>query len=165
MALLVGGAPQTTVTANVLAFHCQTPQRLTHSNVRDVHVTYATRSVAIIRSALAGNLAWLSKVVAPSATFTVFQADSGIGPRSTGAEAAIEFAKQVEPRRYQFWTASAGPVSVDPCRSTTTQLILIRDQPSEALIATFKYEGGILTEVQGSQVDLVDGEFRRTGRR
>lgn len=159
-ALLTAAAPPTNGAEDVSAFHCKTPQQVDHANVRDVYAAYGARSVAIIRSALAGDTVGLSKIVAPTATFEVFEGDVGMGPRSAGAGAAVEFAKQIAPRSFQYSAGSAGPVSLDPCGSATAELTLIGNQSDEAVIATFKYRNGFLTEVQASRVHLVRGDLQ-----
>ena len=127
--------------------------------MREVYAAYGVRSVAIVRSALAGDAATLSTMVSPTATFTIYEGDVGVSPRSQGTAAAIEFAKQISPRSFRFSAGSAGPISVDPCSSTTAELTFISDKPDEAVVATFKYQAGRLTEVLGSRVELTTGYF------
>ena len=97
-------------------------------------------------------------MVAPTATFSVFQGDVGVGPRSSGPQAAIEFAKQISPTSYQFQVGS-GPFTMDPCGETSAEIILTGKNPNKAVIATFKYVKGILVGVESSHVYLTRGDF------
>jgi hypothetical protein len=121
--------------------------------------------VTIIKAALARDERQLAEMVAPTATFTAFQGDVGIGGRSVGAKAAIAFAKLVAPRRYQFSAGSPGPISMDPCGSVTAELTLFGGQPGNAVVATFKYRDGALAEVQASRVEFVSGNFPTPSKR
>jgi hypothetical protein len=159
LALLAGASVPADGADGVSAFHCQTPQQVTRANVREVYAAHGTRSVVIVRTALAGDAARLSQMVAPDAKFTVFEGDVGIGPRSAGVEAAIAFARQIAPQGYRFSAGSAGPVAMDPCDTAIADLTLIGERPGEAVIARFTYRDGFLIGVEGSRVELVGGDF------
>ena len=140
-------------------FYCRTPQKIEQANVPDVYGAYGSRSVSIIKQALAGDRESLSQTVDSDAKFIIFAGDVGIGPRSKGIDAVVEFARQLEPRSYQFSTASAGPISMSPCGSVEIDLTFARDAHSDAVIATFQYQDGVLIGVTGSHIKLVTGEF------
>jgi hypothetical protein len=157
--LFLGVAATTNQSDDVWGFGCNTPQHVSAVNVRDVYAAYGSRSVAIINAAMANDGVTLAKMVSPSAKFTLFAGDVGIGPRSAGPAAAIEFVRQIAPRTYQFSAGSSGPFSMDPCSSTNVEMTLVGNQAGDAIVATFKYRDGILAEVQGSHVELIEGEF------
>jgi hypothetical protein len=157
---LLAAAPPATGADEVAAFHCGTPQHAGLANVRDVHTAYGLRSVAIVRSALAADAAALSVSVAPTAAVSVFEGDVGVGPRSKGVAAAIEFAHQISPRSYRFSAGSPGPFSMDPCGSASAELTFIGDKPNEAVVATFKYQDGLLADVQASRIELISGDLQ-----
>lgn len=131
----------------------------------DVDAAYNNRSVAIMRSALAGDSERLSEMISPNSTFTLFQGDVGVGPRSTGPLAAIEFAKQIAPRHFQFSASSAGPLEMNPCGLATAELTFTSEHSDDAVIAEFKYEDGFLTGVRASRVALVRGDFHNASPR
>jgi hypothetical protein len=158
-ALLATVGPIVNNPDKVSDYHCETSGRETKVNVGDVHAAYGARSVAIMTSALARNTDHLSGMVSPGATFTVFKGDVGIGPRSAGPSAAVDFTRQLAPQSYQFSERSSGPFSMDPCGSVTTELTLFGARPDEAVIAKFIYLDGLLTEVRASQVKLVSGSL------
>lgn len=145
-------------------FQCRTAQQVSTANIRDVYEAYGYRSAAIIKVAQGENATRLAEMVAPTAKFTVFQGDVGIGPRSSGPEAAVDFAKQIAPSSYQFSVGSSGPFVVNPCSAAIVELTLKRQQSDKVVIATFKYREGLLVEVKASQVDLVFGKFQRPQR-
>lgn len=139
-------------------YHCNSGARVELSDVASVNAAYGSRSATIVERALAGNVSQLTQIVSPAATFTVFQGDAGVGPRSTGAEAAVAFAKQVNPTSYEFSVAS-GPFSMDPCREVSIDLVLKGNKSGEVVFATFKYLHGLLVEVEGSQLFVTRGDF------
>lgn len=161
LGLLVAVAPVASRADEVADFHCKAPKSGASANVGEVYAAYGERSVAIVKAGLAGDAAQLREMVAPTAKFTLFQGDVGIGPRSSGAEAAIAFVKQVAPRNYEFSAGSRGPFSMAPCGSVTAELTLMGDKANEAVIARFKYERGILQEVQASGVVMEAGDFSK----
>jgi hypothetical protein len=142
----------------VSSFQCTLGGSASIKNVKVVADAYGWRSVTIMEAALAGDASRLSKMVDPKAKFTLFQGDVGNGPRSSGPEAAIEFARLVKPVRYQFATGS-GPFSTDPCGAESIDVTLDEQHPGTAAIATFKYEHGLLVVVTAGDVDVVRGDL------
>jgi hypothetical protein len=141
------------------AYRCGAQDRPANVNVGEASRAYAERSVALVMAAQAGDTDVLGKMVAPGATFTVFHGDVGIGPRSKGVGAAIEFTRQVAPTHYSVNAGSAGPVSVDPCGRTTVEMTMRSKQAGKATVARFTYDHGQLMEVTGSSVDVIEGDI------
>jgi hypothetical protein len=131
--------------------------------VQEVDTAYRWRSIAIIKAGLAGDIARLDAMVAPATNFTLWSGDSGNGPRFPGAKAAIAFARQLRPKGFQFSTASVGPISEEPCQSITAEILFLGERPNKGAIIRFQYQGGILTNVVGREVDLVSGDFGPAG--
>lgn len=143
----------------VSAFRCKTSEQVSSVNVGDAYAAYASQSIIIMKNALEGNVAHLTRIVAPAAKFTLFAGDFGIGPRSSGSAAALEYAKQIAPRSYSFSAGSSGPFSMQPCGEIAVEGTLIGEKPAEAVIASFRYRDGLLVEVQSSRVSLITGAF------
>jgi hypothetical protein len=140
-------------------FRCAASHSLQSPGAQEVETAYQLRSIAIIRSGLAGDLARLNSMVATSATFTLWSGDSGNGPRFSGAKAAVAFARQLSPRAFEFSTAYSGPISTEPCALVTAEILFRGEQPNKGAIIRFQYQSGILTNVDGREVELVNGVF------
>lgn len=68
--------------------------------------------------------------------------------------------KEIAPRRYEIVRERGAPVVPgDPCGPTTVRVTLKPMQPDKAYVATFRYEAGILVNVEAQDADLVAGEF------
>lgn len=154
----VAAGPAPVASDAVDGFHCSSGQKVDEANVADVNTAYGSRSAAIVGRALANDAAQLERMVSPNATFTLIQGDVGVGPESTGAQAAIAFAKQLTPTSYQF-SVGPGPFSMDPCGEASADLVLGGNKPSEVVYAEFKYLNGILIEVEASRLHLTRGDF------
>ena len=162
--LCVAAAPASIVPDAVDSFHCFSGQKVDRANVASVNAAYGSRSATIVERALAGDASQLTRMVSPTATFTLFQGDVGVGPKSTGAQAAMAFAKQLAPTSYQF-SVGPGPFSMDPCGEASADLVLGGNKPDEVVYAEFKYLNGILAEVEGSQLHLTRGDFPKPSKR
>lgn len=156
--LCVAAAPASIVNDAVDSFHCDSGQKVDQANVASVNAAYGSRSATIVERALAADASQLAKMVSPTATFTLFQGDVGVGPRSTGAQAAIAFAQQLTPTSYHF-SVGPGPFSMDPCDEASADLVLEGNKPGEVVYAEFKYLNGVLIEVEASQLHLTRGDF------
>ena len=161
--LCVAAAPASKPDA-VDSFHCDSGQKIDRANVASVNAAYGSRSATIVERALAGDLKQLARMVSPTAKFTLFQGDVGVGPKTTGAEAAVAFAKQLTPTSYQF-SVGPGPFSMDPCGEASADLVLGGNKPDDVVYAEFKYLNGILVEVEGSQLHLTRGDFPKPSKR
>lgn len=157
--LLAAAEPAVAQPDRVATFRCRSDAPLAREDVLSVRDAYGRRSVAVIRAALIGHARLLRQIVLPSAKFTVFKGDVGLGPRGTGAEALIEFAKQIGPASYQYSAGSAGPFWTDPCGDVSVELLLSGEQSEGAVIATFKYREGLLAGVVASRVHVTRGRF------
>lgn len=144
---------------HVSAFRCRTPEQVSSVNVGDAYVAYASQSIIIMKNALEGNAAHLTRLVEPAAKFTLFAGDVGIGPRSSGAAAALEYAKQIAPRSYSFPAEASGPFLMQPCGEITVEGTLLGESPTEAVIASFRYRDGLLVEIESNRVSLITGAF------
>jgi hypothetical protein len=144
-------------------FKCVADHSLQSRGVQEVEAAYQWRSIAIIKAGLAGDVARLNAMVAPSTHFTLWSGDAGNGPRFLGAKAAAAFARQLRPRAFEFSTAYSGPISAEPCRLVTAEILFRSEQPNKGAILRFQYQGGILTNVDGREVDLVNGDFGPAG--
>lgn len=149
----------------VAAFHCSGHPSINWVSVQDVQAAYSWRSIAIIKAGLAGDVSQLSSMVAPSVTFAIWRGDSAWGARSTGADAAVKFAKWLNPKTFQFSNATSGLIAIDPCGEATAELMLKGDASGEGAIVTFKYRNGVLVAVDGREVELVSGAFGMAGSR
>lgn len=162
--LCVAAAPAPTRLDAVDAYHCSSGLPVGRANVASVGSAYGFRSATIVEKALEGDVSRLANMVSPTATFSVMQGDVGIGPRSTGAKAAIAFAKQVAPTNYEF-SIGPGPFSMDPCGEASVDLVLKGSKSDEVVFATFKYLHGLLVEVEGSQLHVTRGTFPKPAAR
>jgi hypothetical protein len=143
----------------VAAYSCGNRRATDLANLAEIGEAYGRRSVAIIQAGLRQDVSALAKMVAPSAKFIYYQGDVGMGPRSVGAEAAAEFARKIGARRFQFSVAPGGPFSENPCDPITSEVRVIGEDPASAKVLTFKYDRGMLVDVTGSAVTLVNGRF------
>jgi hypothetical protein len=143
----------------VAAFHCSRHPSIDWEGAQAIQTAYNWRSIAIVKAGLAGDVARLNFMVDPSVTFSVWRGDAAWTGRSTGTDAAVKFAKWLNPKTFQFSSAIAGPIATNPCGDATAELLLQGDPSSEAAIITFKYRSGVLIHVDGHQVDLVNGAF------
>ena len=163
LAFLSAAGPMTSGPAPLATFQCRTPKAVHLASLRDASTAYGWQSVTIIKAAMEKRIAFLSQTVAPDATFGVWRGDVGLGPRSKGSQAAVDFVKQFASRSYRFGLA-AGPVSMDPCGKQKMELTIQGRGRNEMIVAQFNYEDGVLAEVSGVQVDLISGMFPQAAR-
>jgi hypothetical protein len=140
---------------------CPSGGSSTLESVTEAHRAYGARSVSVVEAALARNVPALTRAVAATARFTVWNGDVGLDARAPGPGGAIEFFGMLSPAEYQFSTVFAGPISQDPCQGITVELLL--RAPDRAASLQFKYERGMLMEVTGSEVSVTQGQLRRPG--
>jgi hypothetical protein len=87
--------------------------------------------------------------------------DSDRVPKAVhGAEAMMEMAHQMMPRRYLASTALFGPFSVvlSTCRWKVT-VLLTSNQHGRGFMVGFEFADGNLTSADGKEVALFDGEI------
>lgn len=145
----------------VSAFHCKTAKPTRWASLREVQSAYGRQAVKILQDALSGNIAELSTSVSPDAEFEVYEGDAGIGPRTKGPSAAVDFAKQIAPVTYRFMGGSLAPIATDPCGKQSVEVILEDGQADRITEAKFTFQDGVLTDVGGGQFEQISGEFRR----
>jgi hypothetical protein len=143
----------------VAAFGCTAGQQTARTDMQAVTAAYGRRSIAIVRAALTRDKVALGRMVAPSASFTLFQGDAGVRSRLTGADAAVEFVGGIRPVGFQYSTAPSMPSLADPCGEADADVMLTGRRPGEAVLATFKYRAGLLAEVDARRVELTRGDF------
>lgn len=143
----------------VSTFRCGAAGQVASASIGAVGQAYAERTVAIIKAALAGDVAGLDAIVAPGANFVVFRGDVGIGPRSAGAGAAVAFMRELAPTHYSVTAGSPGPFATDPCGPMTVDVSFRSAQAGQATIARFSFERGLLTAVNGSSVTVLEGNL------
>ena len=147
----------------VAAFHCSGRSAIELVSVHVTQVAYNWRSIAIVKAGLAGDVSRLNSMVSPSVSFALWRGDAAWAPHSTGANAAVEFAKWWNPKTFQVSSAIAGPILVDPCVGANAELLLQRGAAGEAAVITFKYRDGVLIRVEGHEVEMVNGAFEPAG--
>ncbi|HEY1606736.1 MAG TPA: hypothetical protein VGF77_14180 [Allosphingosinicella sp.] len=143
----------------VASFGCKADREAPRQDLQAIASAYGQRSVAIVRAALARNMNALGRMVAPSASFTLFRGDVGIASRRTGSDAAVEFVGGIGPEAFQYSTAPTMPSLADPCGEAAADVMLTGRQPGEAVLATFKYRAGLLAEVDARHIDVTRGDF------
>ena len=158
----ISAATSTAGPTSVDNFRCAGPSPVELANVQAVHQAYQQRSVEIVRLALANSRSRLTGMVDSAAKFTVFHGDVGLGPRDQGIDAAVEFAKQISPRTYEYSNGS-GPVGMNPCGLISTEVTFSGDDPAQADRIRFKYEKGVLTEVSGGHLEVTRGHIGSEG--
>lgn len=163
--LLLMPAPADGKTDEVARFGCAPGRPVALKNVGEVQAAYARRSIAIIDAGLERQTVRLRAMVAPAATFALFDGDEGASPRSTGAEAAVEFAGYLNPSDFQVELPVAGPVAIDPCAEIVAEVRLGGGESDRARRIIFSYRGGMLIGAIGRDVTLVSGDFHAAGAR
>jgi hypothetical protein len=158
--LLIAAAPAPGFADVVDSFRCTSASPQAQADIGIFKLAYERRSVAIVEAALAGDRARLAGAIAPTARFSLLRGDSGIGPRISGVNAAIAFVREIAPRSYRFALNFPGPLSTEPCGPATAELML--EGGSHGTVnATFTYGGGVLTGIESSEADVVEGHFAR----
>ena len=143
----------------VASYGCRAGRQAARQDLQAIAAAYSQRSVAIVRAALARNMEALGRMVAPTASFILFRGDVGTGSRRTGADAAVEFVGGIDPAAYQFSTSPTMPSLADPCGEADADVMLTGRKSGEAVLATFRYRGGLLAGVNARPVDVTRGDF------
>ena len=113
----------------------------------------------IIALANNGDVERLAPLVAPSAEFTVWEGDAGIG-REKGPAGAIEFAKRVGATTYAYATVFPGPISTDICAIQQVTVWLTGHDAKRAYIGKFEFEKGRLTGAVANLGAVAKGEIK-----
>ena len=157
-AMIIAAIASASFQSPVLDFRCGKYDQVSEGNVASIHNAYLKHSVELIGLALKGDAATFGKAISPNARFMAFYGDVGLGPRTTGPEAAVEFFKELEPTSFQTLTASAGPFSTAPCGTSTVEVLLLRDD-SNGIALNFSYKDGVLLGVSGNATTVEQGKF------
>lgn len=128
----------------------------------DVREAYGRRSVDIVNAALANDIAALREWVTSEARFSVQHGDAGYGQRDRGPQAAATFFRRFAPVEYRISTSLVGFYSLTRCSAVTVELTLAGAERTATL--QFKYEGGMLVEVSGGEVNVTQGRFQEAAR-
>lgn len=138
-------------------------------SVVDVQAALAARSVDIVTRAAGIDDAALGRLVAPTATFTIWSGDVGWGPRGTarnpredlrGPAAARAFADHIAVTSFEFAQPSAGLIATDPCGRQSVVVTFENTADQHAYVIRFDYLGGRLIAAEGSLAMLMRGTLR-----
>lgn len=124
-----------------------------------VDAAFRQRSVAIIAASLAQDSTTVRGLVAPDVQSAYFPHDFGV--LSKGPSAVIQLIRNTAPRDYEWVSGRGNPPPLrPPCGTITVSLTLVPGKRDMASIATFKYQGGLLVELQVNDADFAAGRFR-----
>lgn len=131
------------------------------SSSTDVDQFYGKRVITILAAALQGNSASLATLVDPTASFSVWDGDSGFKSRQVGVPGVIQFAKAFRPSQFRATSYHSGPIAYTSavCKWTST-VLLQSGNPREGIIVKFDFIDGLLTKSSGQAVTLTEGDVR-----
>jgi hypothetical protein len=110
---------------------------------------YGRRSVEIIALARKGNVAGLSRLVSPTAEFSIGTNDVG-APLGNGVDGAIAAGSRIGPSRFRFqYYVGPPPGPDDPCSPIEIEVEFSSRDGSIAIPMKFSYDHGLLQSARG----------------
>ena len=130
------------------------------SRPEQVDQFYAMRAIDILRAGTSENRQALDQLVAPSANFSIEEADSLWNARGGGTSAAIRFAKALKATGYQFrsnWSMLLVSQRIR-CEWSVSVMFATNDRDS-SVVVDYKFEDGHLVYAKGQRVRVVQGQI------
>ncbi len=109
---------------------------------------YARRSLEIVSLAEKGRADELQSLIAPEANFGIGSGDVG-RPFQNGVTGAIELAKDLAAKTYEFGSWSGPPYKRDACGDMAVEVTFIPDDARSSATVKFTYKNGRLMSAEG----------------
>jgi hypothetical protein len=124
----------------------------------DLNRHFAQRAIEVVRAAYHVDRRALATMVSPTARFTVWSGDVGLGGKP-GVEGALEFAQNLHAMHFRYLLPFAGPLGADPCGIQTAQVSFSSPYADRAFIVDFRFERDLLVEAVGREGLETQGEL------
>ncbi len=136
-------------------------------SVDDVQNAFAERSVQIVALAAKAEDPTLTRLVAPTFDFLMWEGDNGWSPRDSGTRQSLhgiaamrELARHLKSAKFEFAIVSPGPIASDPCGKQSATVTFSDAAGDRAYIVRFDYLAGRLVNAEGRLARVTRGKVR-----